>query len=385
MKEKVLGILVDQAQEGSGNTFGLFTNHLRDLMERAIEEKWVAYVFSAKDVLKQRSIVWGWSRSEQKWQRAFFPIPDICYIRKFALGDEDDRVLEWLIQTNNTQFINQPHIENLIIDQWRVIQIALSQPTLITKVIDTSLVRDGYSLANLLAEAKTIFFRSRSNTRRGEFAYLGREKGLYKLKICRAGHIRNYRSKSILDIINVINRILGDTIAQPYFKRLSIEGHSVKIRSVWQKNIHWKETFATVILSKKDFPDGPFFTGGVLSSFEQIFEQYLKMKLENIKFQIQSTAMAVIELFNSRVQNISELAIDLIIDHKGKVFFDSASTYTGLLSLNRLRSPGLKQQFINNTLEFALALYNNSFTLTSSNREQQDSLTNFSQRTESRT
>src|SRR3989338_2806008 len=80
----------------SGSPFGPLTSYYRALIEYAETHGWQGYVFSPRDVLRQRTTIWGWRRNQGTWVRQFLPTPTVAYTRLVFVTPEERAILQWL-------------------------------------------------------------------------------------------------------------------------------------------------------------------------------------------------------------------------------------------------------------------------------------------------
>lgn len=360
MAQPSLGILTHtiRAHEPS-ELCGPLTLHIRDLVEQATALGWISYVFSPRDLLKQRRVAWGWTRSNGAWRRDFFSIPDITYLRSLAWHEDDAAAIRWLKDETSTQFLNNPDIEEIVHDRWRVIQIGLSHPTLNERFIDTSLLRPGTDIREQLRsnERTTILNRFRSQLHRYSLVTRKSEEFLVRTIAHQTARTTSFRTPD--EVQHQLVDEFHDGIVQPYIEPIRVESCPVQIRSYWQRSrtLRWEETCCMIRIGTERSCVGPLTTAGLFEQFLPLLSDSLGEKSDAIRYQIQSVARSVVELFDHRGHGASELAIDLLPVSDSRMFIVDVSTLGGIDSLRRLSQPTLRQQMISNALSYASALY----------------------------
>ena len=360
MAQPILGILTHTLRTHEPSELcGPLTLHIRDLVEHAQQLGWIAYVYSPRDLLKQRRVVWGWTRDGGNWKRDFFPTPHVTYLRSAAWHEEDLLVIRWLKHETPTQFLNNPDIEEIVHDRWRVIQIGLSHPTLNERFPDTLLLRRGADLRSELHELDRFTIVNRFRSRESRYAHVVRNANEYNLRFLthKTGHTTTH--KSIDEVQEKLVGLFDEGIVQPYLNPIRVEGCPIGIRSFWQRSrtLRWQETCCLVRIGKEQSMIGPLTTAGLFEQFLPLLEQSLGKKTDAVRYQLQSVARSVVELIDHRGHGASELAIDVTVSIDGQIFVNEASTLGGIDSLRRISQPAIRQTMIANTVSYASALF----------------------------
>lgn len=360
MAQPTLGILTHAIRTHEPSELcGPLTLHIRDLVEHARALGWLAYVFSPRDLLKQRGVVWGWTRSDGAWKRDFFPIPDVTYLRSLAWFEDDAAVIRWLKDETATQFMNNPDIEEIVHDRWRIIQIGLSHPTLHERFLDTSLLRAGTDLGTILADNVRTSVSNRFRSQSHRYGIVSRKADEFVVRTVAQQTAQTTSFHSVDDVQHQLVEEFRDGIVQPYIEPIRVEGCPVQIRSYWQRyrTLRWEETCCMIRIGTARSLVGPLTTAGLFEQFLPLLTESLGEKSDAIRYQIQSVARSVVELFDHRAHGASELAVDLLPVSDARMYIVDVSTLGGIDSLRRISQPALRQQMISNAMSYASALY----------------------------
>lgn len=358
------GLISDPPQSSElGAPYGIATPYFRDLIERAANEGWTAYVFSTRDVLKQRRVIWGWTRAQGRWQRSFFSVPQIGYPRMRRAEESDYAILDWLHVSCGTQFINQIEIERMTADRWRLLQICLSHPALSKRVADSFLLRDQVSLEGLLAEYPALIAMSRFETSGTKLACIRSGDDQWVVELERNGKVSTEEFHSIVRLRVFLVEHFGETVLQPHKEPLRIDNCPVALRSFWQRgaDTRWQETAALVRVGQPAAIGSTLATAGLLDRFLPLIKQQLTTGSQSLAYQLKTTAQTAVELLDHRGHGAAELAIDFSLHADGTFTLRSASTLGGYLALQKLNDPALRHSALNNTLGYASALQRQVF------------------------
>lgn len=360
MAQPILGILTHTLRTAEPSELcGPLTAHIRDLVEHAQQLGWVAYVYSPRDLLKQRRVVWGWTRENGNWRRDFFPTPHVSYIRSLSWYIEDMAVIRWLKQETPTHFLNNPDIEEIVHDRWRVIQIGLSHPTLTERFPDTVLLRSGLDIRAYLKEMDRCIVINRFRSFESRYASIARHDNEYTFRFLTTNVAHTLTLKSPEEVQEKILHLFGEAILYSSLDSIRIEDCPISIRSLWQRSrtLRWQETCCLVRIGKEQSVIGPLATAGLFEQFLPLLEEVISGKSDALRYQIQSIARMIVELIDHRGHGASELAVDLTVTNDSKVFVTDVSTIGGIDSLRRLSQPALRQQMITNTMNYASVLF----------------------------
>lgn len=366
--ERILGVVTDAGSpsEPAVDT-SLLGPHLRDLIERAVERGWTAYIFSSRDVLKQRKTIWGWTRQEGHWSRSFFPIPHIGLSRVHTLSPTDYATLDWLRSTNGTQFINQPEVDQMTNDRWRLWQVCLSHPSLARSVPDAFLLRDRVSLEHLLTTHSAILATARTEQSPARSAVIHRQGAEWLVRTEQSGIVTGRRFRSIVRIRVYLTDLLGEVLLQPYVEPLRIDDCPVGVRVVWQRDgkERWVEGASIVRIGQPEALGSVLATAGTLDRFLPLLKPTLGKTLHTTTYQLQAISKAVIELLDHRGHGAAELAVDFMLTTNGQPSLRGVTPLGGVLALRRLADPSLRQAALERSLDYAEALYHRTFSLSS--------------------
>ncbi len=360
MAQPVFGILTHEIRSHEPSQLcGPLTHPIRDVVEHACSLGWVGYVFTPRDVLKQRRVVWGWTRKAGSWQRDFFPIPDVTYVRSLAWYHDDASVIRWLKDEADTQFLTNPDVEEIVHDRWRVVQIGLSHPTLNERFLDTTLLRPGADLRTILTEHQRVTIVSRYRSQPHRYGLVVRKPDEFVVRTVYQQTAQTMSLKHLEDVLQYLVEEFQEGMMQPYQEPLRIEGCPVQIRSFWQRSrtLRWEETCCMIRIGTERSMIGPYVTAGLFEQFTPMVGELFGEKADTIHYQIESVARSAVELFDHRGHGASELAVDLLPTSEGRLYINDVSTIGGIDSLRRLAQPALRQQMVANCINYASALY----------------------------
>lgn len=342
----------------SGAPFGILTTYFRDLVEHAMQCGWEAYVFSPRDVLRQRRVIWGWKRKNGTWKRAFVPTPQIGYLRSNTFTPADKKVFLWLRDEVGTQFINQPEVEEIVFDYWRLIQIGLSHPTLIGRIPDSILLRGDLSLTETMKLDSHYLVRPRFALRQGA-AEITRFEDTFHVRYEYKNSIIDEDFNSVVQLRDSLHVHFGDAIIQHLPKLFRVENCIIGIRSFWQRDRsgRWKENFSILRVSQPSNHTDQLATVGLLERYLPFLSRSLKSQMEAVRYQIINISRTFVELIDQRGHGASELSVDLLITREKQVILAGVSTLGGMYALKKIQIPELRHKVMSTTLNYATTLY----------------------------
>lgn len=360
MAQPVFGILTHEIRSHEPSALcGSLTHYIRDLVEHASSLGWVSYVFTPRDLLKQRRVAWGWTRANGSWQRDFFPIPDVTYVRSLAWYQQDEPVIRWLKDEAATQFLTNPDVEEIVHDKWRVVQIGLSHPSLNERFLDTTLLRAGSDIRGILHDHPRVAVQSRYRSQPHRYGLVVVKPDEFVVRIVQQQTAQTMSYKRFEDVQHCLVDEFQEGILQSYEEPTRIEGCPVQLRSVWQRSrtLRWEETCCVVRIGKERSTVGPYVTAGLLEQFVPLLADVFGEKADSIHYQVQSVARSAVELFDHRGHGASEIAVDLLPTADARLYIADVSTIGGIDSVRRLSQPEIRQQMVSSCMSYASALY----------------------------
>ena len=360
MNNKVFGIAVHYPQNTNREQvyFGNTTNYIRDLIEEANKKNWTGFVFSPQDVLRRRGVVWGFVRSSGIWRRSFLPIPSVCYLQIGMLSDSDREILNWMSAEMSTQYINSPHVVDILSDRWRSLQIMISHPTLVTKVVETNLYKGARDLGDQINDEENglcIYPRFRSNNSFMEIKKTGKS---FRVREYSGKTIKSSRLKTLDEIDNRIIGLFGEAIVQPKIKTFNIDGYPIVIRTYWQKDVIWSNSLTVLRIGQKE-SYGRLATIGAIDDHKNLFAKKFKSFSESILYQIESVSKACAELLEQRTHGIHEITVDYLLTTHGNLLLYDVNHH-GIETAVKVANPEVKHNLIQKTLRNAEIIYKNS-------------------------
>jgi len=363
--QPVIGIVADpQAPHGAGAPYGKLSTYFRDFVEHAQARGWTAYVFSPKDVLKQRQVIWGWTRSNGSWQREFFQLPHIVYLKTDHLSEHGTRVLDWLHKVQFTQFLNQVAVEQIVMDRWRMLQVCLSHPILGSRIPDSSLLRSTSPVSDLFSSTNELVLFPRFRRVKNQPAGLLQKQG--EEWVLRIEHNRRAETRSIrssLKLRSELELIFGEVVVQRYIRPLRVEKCPVSIRSAWLRgrDSRWREVFVAARVGRDGSFGSNYATASLLDRFLPLLSQAIPRNVQAILFDVRRISQQIAELIDQRAHGAGELAIDFSITQEGTVYIQNITTLGGASSLLALTQPDLKHTYITTLLNYCANLYEQTF------------------------
>ena len=350
----------------SGSPFGPLTPYYRQLIEHALSQGWQGFVFSPRDVLRQRSTIWGWQRGGGTWQRAFVSMPTVCYTRLKTLSIEERDILIWLRDHASVQFLNQPELDEMVQDQWRVMQVLQSHPTLSPYIPDAVLLRDTQALSTLMAEHGQLTVRSRTLAGGKPSGSLTREgeELLWRQEVRGSGHARSFRSPVKLRV--ALQDHFNDTIVASYIPPFRIDSCPVVFRSLWQRGRtgQWSESFVVLRIGQPESQTYQAVTAGLLDRYQRPLQELLGTQYKAIRYQLTNLGRTVVDLLAQRSHGAGEIAIEFLLTATRELKILDISTLGGLEALRRLPDPSTAQTVMRSTLQYS-ALLSEQLTTTS--------------------
>lgn len=274
-------------------------------------------------------------------------------------------VIKWLKQETSTQFLNNPDIEEIVHDRWRVVQIGLSHPTLTERFPDTVLLRPGLDIRAFLKEVEHCTVVNRFRSLESRYAHITHHGQEYTLRFMTQNVAHTLSMKTPEEVQEKLLHLFGEAVLRPTLAAIRIEGCPISIRSLWQRSrtLRWQETCCLVRIGKEKSIVGPLATAGLFEQFTPLLKGSFDGNSDALQYQIQSVARTIVELIDHRGHGASELAVDLTVTNDSRVFVTDVSTIGGIDSLRRLSQPALRQQMITNTMSYASALFEQQATL----------------------
>lgn len=357
-----LGIIAHQTGPiESGTPFGLLTPYYRSLVERASALGWQGCLFSPRDVLRRRRMIWAWVRSELGWERQFVELPHVAYTRLPSVTDEEGEILRWL-RAESVQFINQPEVDDMTQDRWRLLAVLQSHPSLTGHIPQTTLLRDLRSVLELLDSGRSVHVTPRYRTAgqgrillavSGDDLLLRHERPILATN-------RTIRSRDALR--EKVEELLGEAVAQPSIEPLRFEGCPVSIRQLWQRTAtgRWQESAAILRLGQPAAQTYQGVTVGLLDRYQASLREVIGTRLKAVRYELRSTSQVTVELLSQRSHGAGELTVDCLITSRGNVQILDVSTLTGLESVQRLTDPTVRLAVLSETLGYAALLLQQS-------------------------
>lgn len=364
VNQPVLGIIAERVTSHEhGLLFGPLSIFIRQLIEHAQDRGWQAYVFSSADVLKQRRLVWGWTRKHGEWNREFFPPPHVGYIRT-QVRKAEIPILDWLREEMSTQFINQQEVEEIAADRWRVLQIGLSHPTLNERFPDAVLMRKGASLETALAMAPDLLLIPRYVGTR-TFGRIQQTAQGYTLRFFdgRAGTTYSYTTVDSLK--GQITDLYDELVVWPNREPLRIEQCPVGFRVFWQRDQsnRWKESYCALRLGLPNTAGEVMATAGRIDPYTGMLKKIVGSQFDSLRYQLSNTSKTFVDLIDKRSHGAGELAVDMMIGVDKSIRITDLTTLGGMKSLKQIHAPELSAGALHNTLGYAQFLYEQAFAL----------------------
>lgn len=357
---RVFAVLAQpHAPESSGGVFGSYTTHLRDLVERAQAEGWAAYVFSYRDLLKQRRLIWGWTRSNGSWERAFCVLPHVAVVRRPTLSEAELDAMTWLRDEGGVQFFNHPEIEAMTNDRWRSLHVLGSSPTLTRVIPEVTLLRDSATIASLSAATPQLMAFSRYRGQANELVLLNRQADAMACRREFGERVEEQTFRSLLRVRSYLESTCGETMLVPYREPLLIEGHPLMVRVFMQRGERaaWQPPIMLLRFGQQGMIGGRYATAGLAHELEGVLEEHLQSKTKSFLYHIHTTAEAIVHLLDVRVHGLGELTIDFRPTADGELSVHDLAVSPAVLSLQRLRVPTARAAALQSTLAYALHLH----------------------------
>ncbi len=350
------------APADAGALFGNLTPYFRQLIERANERGWAAAVFAPRDVLRQRRMIWAWIRSDAGWERQFVVLPHVAYTRLPSLTGEDGDILRWLRTDGGVQFINQPEVDDITHDRWRLLHVLQSHPSLTGHIAETALVRDQRSVSALLGSGQSVQVMPRYRAVGSGRILLVQSGDDVRLRHEYRGAATNRTIRSSETVRSKVEALIGEGVAERYTEPLRFEGCPVFVRLLWQRDRtgRWHETAAMLRLGQPAAQTYQGVTAGLLDRYQESLRQVVGRRLKAIRYELRSTAGVIVELLSQRSHGAGELTIDCLITSRGLIQIIDVATLTGLQAVQRLTMPAVRLQALEATLGYAALLLEQS-------------------------
>lgn len=359
-QQPIFGLIAQQVGPiESGTPFGPLTPYFRSLIEYAATQGWQSYLFSPRDVLRQRQTIWGWVRQNGSWQRAFVAPPNVAYTRLTTCSPEEREILLWLRDEMGVQYINQPELDEVTHDHWRLIQILQSHPTLSTYVLDSVLLRDTQTISALLEEYPATVARSRSS-HPGMPGTVLRKRGeefLLRQEVKGVGHTQTYRSPG--KVRASLESLLGEVILQQYVPPFVIEECPVTLRTLWQRTRSgsWVENAAVLRVGQPKSQTYQTVTAGLVDRYEHSLTELLGPQYKSLRYQVTNVGRMVVDLLDQRTHGAGELAVELLVTADRALKVLDVSTTNGIDAVRRLPDPNTAQDTMRATVQYAASLF----------------------------
>lgn len=339
----------------SGTPFGALTPYFRQLIERANSSGWQGYIFSLRDVLRQRRMIWAWVRSESGWERQFMALPNIVYTRLPSVSPEEGEILRWLRSEGAVEFINQPEVDDITQDRWRLLQVLQSHPSLTGHIAETTLLRDQSTILKLLETGQPVHITPRLRTVGSGRILLTQVGEDIQLRHELPGSATNRTIRSPDALRSKVEELVGDGVAQPYAEPLRFESCPVLVRSLWQRNRtgRWQETAVILRLGQPSAQTYQAVTAGLFDRYQESLRSLVGRQLKAIRYELRSTSQVIVELLSQRSHGAGELSIDCVITAKGAIQIVDVATLSGLEAVQRLTTPVTRLEVLGATLGYA--------------------------------
>lgn len=346
----VIGIL---SRRYRGAIFGPQTALFRRMIREAAGISAAAFTFTPGSWLPARRRLFGYRPGAGlRWQRVWFPLPDVVYDRAFR----SPAVVGTLVRLRRA---GVRVFNGRLGSKWRQTLIVRTDPELRPFVPPTRRLRSVSDLALFLSRYGAVYVKPTGGGMGKGIWRIERHGGGYLVRHTdRLARVHGFRARSVRSIYRSIRRYAGPFIVQPRLHLIRWEGAIADVRVLMQKNIagQWQMTGAGVRAGRRAGIVSNLSGGGRSVPLHVVLEHVFPGEPERIREitqQIPALALRIARRFERFIPLLGELGIDLGIDTQGRIWFLEVNSKTGRRLFHHLEGSAAGRDADRRPMEYA--------------------------------
>ncbi len=339
------------------SSFGAQNTFFRSLMSSIRNLNGSGFVFCPQDIDRERKCINGYylsGKTDERWKRMYFPLPDVCYNRYFtdaaAVGSYHTVALlaRYGVRTFN----------NSIGSKWAVHRLLEQHSKVASHLPETRLLESSQSLISMLKRHKEVYLKPPGGCKGRGIVRVSRRKGTYLVKTAGGDNSFVYRRpQEILARIRISMDCSMPIIQQSI--RFKENDRHIDFRVLVQKNRsnEWKVTGTAARVGASGKITTNLHTGGKAEEPETILQDrgFESLQISAISKELEELALRIAAIIDSKARSLGELGLDFLVDTDGKVWFLEANPKPGRRSFSEI-SPDMRKVAVSRPMEYACYL-----------------------------
>ncbi len=339
------------------SSFGAQNTFFRSLMTSIRNLHGSGFVFCPQDIDGERKTINAYyisEKTDERWKRMYFPLPDVCYNRYFsdtaAVGSYHTVALlaRYGVRTFN----------NSIGSKWAVHRLLAQHSDVAPHLPETRLLESTQSLVSMLKKHKEVYLKPPSGCKGRGIIRVTRRKGAYLVKTADGDNCFIYRSpQEILARIRISMDCSMPIIQQSI--RFTANDRHIDFRVLVQKNRQneWKVTGTAARVGASGKITTNLHTGGKAEEPETILQDrgFESLQISAISKELEELALRIAAIIDSKARSLGELGLDFLIDTAGQVWFLEANPKPGRRSFSEI-SQDMRKVAVSRPMEYACYL-----------------------------
>ncbi len=352
----LVGILAGRYSKERGS-FGAQNTFFRSLLSSMRNLNGAGFIFCPQDINADRKCIHGYyisEKSDERWKRMYFPLPDVCYNRYFSDGGS--------VGSYHTIALLARHgvktFNNSIGSKWAVHRLLVQNKDVAPHLPETRLLESSQVLASMLKRHKEVYLKPPGGCKGNGIVRVSKRKGAYLFKT--ADGDKCCICRSLQEILLKAKASMNSTmpIVQQSIRFTENDRH-VDFRVLVQKNRlnQWNVTGIAARVGASGRITTNLHTGGKAQEPATILREigFAPRHISDISTQLEEMALKIAEIIASKARAIGELGLDFLIDTNGKVWFLEANPKPGRRSFSEI-SQDIRKVAVSRPMEYALHL-----------------------------
>ncbi len=352
----LVGILAGRYSKERGS-FGAQNTFFRSLLSSLRNLNGVGFIFCPQDINGDRKSIHGYylsGKSDERWKRMYFPLPDVCYNRYFSdAGSVGSYHTIALLARHGVKTFN-----NSIGSKWAVHRLLVQHKDVAPHLPETRLLESSQSLASMLKKYKEVYLKPPSGCKGNGIIRVSKKRGAYLVKT--ADRDNGCLCRSPQEILQRIRASMD--CAMPIVQqsiRFTQNDRHIDFRVLVQKNRfnEWKVTGTAARVGAAGRITTNLHTGGKAEEPAAILKDrgFDPRQISSINTRLEDMALKIAEIIASKTRALGELGLDFLIDINGKVWFLEANPKPGRRAFSDI-SQDMRKVAVSRPMEYACHL-----------------------------
>ncbi|KUG04952.1 hypothetical protein ASZ90_017631 [hydrocarbon metagenome] len=352
----LVGVLAGRYSKERGS-FGAQNTFFRSLLTSLRNLNGAGFVFCPQDINGDRKSIHGYyisGKSDERWKRMYFPLPDVCYNRYFNdTGSVGSYHTIALLARHGVKTFN-----NSIGSKWAVHRLLIQQSDIAPHLPETRLLESSQVLTSMLKRYKEVYLKPPSGCKGNGIIRVTRKKGAYLVKT--ADRDKGFLCRSSQEILKKTRASMD--CSMPLVQqsiRFTKNSRHIDFRVLVQKNRlnKWRVTGIAARVGASGRITTNLHTGGKAQEPAAILQDrgFDPRQISSICTQLEEMALRVAEIIASKARALGELGLDFLIDTNGKVWFLEANPKPGRRAFSDI-SQDIRKVAVSRPMEYACHL-----------------------------